>query len=172
MCSKSMPMKDHSSLANQLAWWVVCVVYILSKLKDSFSCSLLYYVKTIEDFDTIQCVICVVFVRGLLIQPSCVRLTWYIFLSLKELRSPSQATMTPELVDRTLQSGLRWFSFSLPNCVSPPQHSNHAIVFYAIFLNCPRSIHSIAISPWNIYFLFSLDILASLMSESIINYSK
>lgn len=119
MCSKSMPMKDHSSLANQLAWWVVYVAYILSKLKDSFSCSFLYYVKTIKDFDTIQCVIFFVCVRGLLIQPSCVRLTWYIFLSLKELRSPSQATMTPELVDRTLQSGLRWFSFSLPNCVFP-----------------------------------------------------
>lgn len=119
MCSKSMPMKDHSSLANQSAWWVVCVAYILSKLKDSFSCSLLYYVKTIKDFDTIQCVICFVCVRGLLIQPSCVRLTWYIFLSLKELRSPSQATMTSEVVDRTLQSGLRWFS-SLPNCVFPP----------------------------------------------------
>jgi hypothetical protein len=57
-------------------------------------------------------------------------------------------------------------------CFSPPQHSNHAIVFYAMFLYYPRSIHSIAISPWNIYFLFSLDILASLMSESIINYIK
>jgi len=120
MCSKSMPMKDHSSLANQLAWWVVCVAYILSKLKDSFSCSWLYYVKTVKDFDTIQCVICFVCVRGLLIQPSCVRLTWYIFHSLKELTSPSQATMTAEVVDRTLQSGLRWFSFSQPNCVFPP----------------------------------------------------
>jgi hypothetical protein len=49
----------------------LCCVYIV-QIKRLISCSWLYYVKTIKEFDTIPCVICFVCVRGLLIQPSYV----------------------------------------------------------------------------------------------------
>jgi hypothetical protein len=56
-------------------------------------------------------------------------------------------------------------------CFSPPNIRIMQLFFMQCFF-IALALYSIAISPWNIYFLFSLDILASLMSESIINYIK